>query len=902
MATTSPLLNKPKGLATYAKVPVPAVQPAVSTVVKPIAVPIPIKPTVNPTISGVPESPGRGINEKPSYTDTRPPSERTPAPVTPKTGPGISDVPETPGKVWRNGEFVDTRVPGEGTGTGAWKNGEFVDTRVPGENGGGGVGAWKNGEFVDTRVPGEGGGGGVKTPTPGGIEEQKLFNSLQPGYDPKTGLITPIKTGGGISDIPEVPGGGGISDIPERPGDKINPLPTGTLPDGRSNPTMTMRTNGPAPVQRALPTGSTAVLPSGQSAPTMTQRTNGAAPAQQAIPTGAALPSGQSRPTVQTRTNGAAPTQAAMPTAGNLPSGQSAPTMQARTNAPAPAMVAMPTGSNLPSGQSNPTMQTRTDGPAPVSTAKSYADWAGQAAPQVDDSVANRLNSYISQDSPLMQQARTDGLRIANSRGLLNSSLAAGASQDAMIRNAMPIAQQDASQAFQKNMQGKDFQYGLASQFAGQEFQGDQAAQDRALQVKMQNASLNAADTQQIRDILSKEGVAAADRALTQLTQDKDIAFQTNQAALNRDLEVRMQNSALNASDQQQIRSILSTEGVAAAERALQNLMQDKDITFQGNQASLNRDLETRMQNAALNAADIQQVRDIYSREGLAAAERALAQLTQDKDIAFQGNQAALNRDLELRMQNSALNAADQQQIRTIASTEGIEAANRALQSLMQERDITFQGNESALNRDLETRMQNASLNAADMQQIRDINSREGSQAADRALQNLMQQRDITFQGNENTLNRSLEERMQNTALSAADRQQIRDISSREGQAAADRALQEKLQGNEIGSQERQQQRDIEFQTGEAGKQRELQRWLAEANLDSSDRNAASQFITNMETMYQTSYQSIMANTALSAAQRTEQLTAAARMRDQQLDFVRQMYDIPLTWGMAPTA
>ena len=882
MATTSPLLNKPKGLATYAKVAAPTVQPAGSTVVKPIAPPTPVgtpaisgvpvtaaktavapvkapaapvapKPGVGlatigtPGISGVPESPGRGINEKPSYIDTRPQSERTPAPVTPKTGPGISDVPETPGKVWRNGEFVDTRVPGEGTGTGAWKNGEFVDTRVPGENGGGGVGAWKNGEFVDTRVPGEGGGGGVKTPTPGGFVEQKLINTLQPGYDPKTGLITPIKTGGGISDVPEVPGRGGISDIPERPGDKINPLPTGTLPSGMSNPTMTMRTNAAAPAQKALPTASTAVLPSGKSNLTMTTRTNAAAPTLQAMPTGAAMPSGQSQPTVQTRTNAAAPTQAAMPTAGNLPSGQTNPTMQARTNAPAPAMVAVPNGSNLPAGTSNPTMQTRTDGPAPVATAKSYDEWAGQASPQVDDSVANRLNSYISQDSPLMQQARTDGLRIANSRGLLNSSLAAGASQDAMIRNAMPIAQQDASQAFQKNMQGKDFQYGLASQFAGQEFQGDQAAQDRALQVKMQNASLNAADTQQIRDILSKEGVAAADRALTQLTQDKDIAFQTNQAALNRDLEVRMQNSALNASDQQQIRNILSTEGVAAAGRALQNLMQDKDITFQGNQAALNRDLETKMQNAALNAAD-------------------------------------------------------QQQIRTIASTEGIDAANRALQSLMQERDITFQGNESALNRDLETRMQNASLNAADMQQIRDINSREGSQAADRALQNLMQQRDITFQGNENTLNRSLEERMQNTALSAADRQQIRDISSREGQAAADRALQEKLQGNEIGSQERQQQRDIEFQTGEAGKQRELQRWLAEANLDSSDRNAASQFITNMETMYQTSYQSIMANTALSAAQRTEQLTAAARMRDQQLDFVRQMYDIELTWGMAPTA
>lgn len=353
-----------------------------------------------------------------------------------------------------------------------------------------------------------------------------------------------------------------------------------------------------------------------------------------------------------------------------------------RVNGPAPVLKDMPTGSsaNLPTGQSNPTMQARTDAPAPTATARSYEQWAAQKAAEIDDSVANKLNAYTSQDSPLMQQARTDGIRLANSRGLGNSSMAVGAAQDAMVRNALPIAAQDASQAFQKNMQGRDYQYALAGQFAGQEFAGDQAAQDRALDVKMQNAALNAADQQQINDIRSREGVAAAERA----------------------------------------------------------------------------------------------------------------------------------------------------------------------------------------------------------------------------LQTLMQERDITFQGNENALNRDLEQRMQNTALDAADRQQIRDIESREGTAAAERALQLKMQGIEIDAQDRQQLRDIQFQSGERQKDREMQKWLAETNLDASDRNAAAQFITNMETMYQTSYQSIMANTALSAEQRTQQLQAAARLRDQQLDFVRQMYDIDLQWGMAP--
>ena len=50
-----------------------------------------------------------------------------------------------------------------------------------------------------------------------------------------------------------------------------------------------------------------------------------------------------------------------------------------------------------------------------------------------------------------MQRAATSGMQFANQRGLLNSSMAAGAAQGAMIDRAMPIAQQDAQQAWQRD-------------------------------------------------------------------------------------------------------------------------------------------------------------------------------------------------------------------------------------------------------------------------------------------------------------------------------------------------------------------------------------------------------------------------------------------------------------------
>jgi hypothetical protein len=60
------------------------------------------------------------------------------------------------------------------------------------------------------------------------------------------------------------------------------------------------------------------------------------------------------------------------------------------------------------------------------------------------DTAQGQLGSMLDSDSPLMKRAETKGKQFANQRGLLNSSMAAGAAQGAMIDRATPIAQQDA--------------------------------------------------------------------------------------------------------------------------------------------------------------------------------------------------------------------------------------------------------------------------------------------------------------------------------------------------------------------------------------------------------------------------------------------------------------------------
>ena len=64
--------------------------------------------------------------------------------------------------------------------------------------------------------------------------------------------------------------------------------------------------------------------------------------------------------------------------------------------------------------------------------------------PSTESSVQNQLTGILASGNPLLEQARTQAAQGMNAKGLLNSSMALGAGESAMIANALPIAQQDA--------------------------------------------------------------------------------------------------------------------------------------------------------------------------------------------------------------------------------------------------------------------------------------------------------------------------------------------------------------------------------------------------------------------------------------------------------------------------
>jgi hypothetical protein len=246
------------------------------------------------------------------------------------------------------------------------------------------------------------------------------------------------------------------------------------------------------------------------------------------------------------------------------------------------------------------------------------------------------------------------------------------------------------------------------------------------------------------------------------------------------------------------------------------------------------------------------------------ASPLATPTLTPTATPTTYGENDVQNRVKNIASQDSALNQMARTEAAKVMNSRGMlnssmyagaaqdAVLRQAVPIASQESSQAFQGHEAGLQRA----------------------STEGMQAKDIASQQLMQQKSLT----------------------AAEQSQIRDIRSREGQAAADRAQAQLLQQKDIASQKSLQQADIGFRTGQGALDRASQEKLASWNLKSTDRNAAAQFLTNMETMYQSAYQSVMSNPNLDATQRTAQLTAAKTMRDKQLNFVEQMYNIDLNW------
>lgn len=148
----------------------------------------------------------------------------------------------------------------------------------------------------------------------------------------------------------------------------------------------------------------------------------------------------------------------------------------ANAAAAAPAPPPAPTPAPVPAAAAPMAPLASTPAATPPATQPAPASPSGVAqlqAPQAwnvtpAQTVEGRIASIISSNNPIIQQARDRALQTANSRGILNSSMAIQASDNAAYAAATPIATADAATAAKAASYNADEtnQYGIKNQEA----------------------------------------------------------------------------------------------------------------------------------------------------------------------------------------------------------------------------------------------------------------------------------------------------------------------------------------------------------------------------------------------------------------------------------------------------
>lgn len=168
---------------------------------------------------------------------------------------------------------------------------------------------------------------------------------------------------------------------------------------------------------------------------------------------------------------------------------------------------------------------------------------------EADDTVEGRVANIVKSDSPLNALARTGAAQTANRRGLLNSSMAAGEAEKAVLQTALPIAQQDA----QSSLAVKQSNQAAQNQMLGQQMQGEQSLSQIDRQGKI-NSNLNFENFTYEKNMQQLRGDQAK-----QLSEIETRASQIGQATSSMSVISSQVNAAIG--------EILANENIPAASK-----------------------------------------------------------------------------------------------------------------------------------------------------------------------------------------------------------------------------------------------------------------------------------------------------------------------------------------------
>ncbi|MEX0385876.1 hypothetical protein [Spiribacter onubensis] len=273
---------------------------------------------------------------------------------------------------------------------------------------------------------------------------------------------------------------------------------------------------------------------------------------------------------------------------------------------------------------------------------------------------AGRLNDMLKSDSKLMQRAATQANQAANNRGLLNSSMAVGAAQGAMIDRAQPFAMQDSNNLIQNARQDaaaiNDQRMLQSSTLADSYLSNQNFQQQGALAEQQAGLQAQMAAQEQAYNIGTMELQSSL-----QAQRDQRLAnIDAEQARLQADLQEAASRNDFNR--QQQL-----TEQSAVLQKERDRLLFEQEQQMTDEQALIQAERDRRL-------ADLEEQQINRNAEIQLQRDNRLASLDQQQtELQAQLNEAAAQNDLRRQEQLNRQSAQIQQERDTLLFEQDLD-------------------------------------------------------------------------------------------------------------------------------------------------------------------------------------------------------------------------------------
>ena len=220
--------------------------------------------------------------------------------------------------------------------------------------------------------------------------------------------------------------------------------------------------------------------------------------------------------------------------------------------------------------------------------------------PDTKSTVQGQVANITDGGGPLMQRAETKALQGANSRGLLNSSIAVSAGQSALYDAALPMAQQDANTFASAGRRNADAADTVSLANAGAANSNAQFNANSNNRATSEQAAAGVAGAQQQAGFQQQTAIQTSDNAAAATRQAADIGSRYDLAKM--DVSSRASLQQADAANQQLLQKAQATlqTNLSTQAQGVQQSMQQYDLAVK--QAMHGTDNQTRLQIATLDA------------------------------------------------------------------------------------------------------------------------------------------------------------------------------------------------------------------------------------------------------------------------------------------------------------